>query len=377
MSDGFEHMRIAQGVEQLPELEWQNLVYGRPALRLEVLRAIACHATRPLPLQIFLLEDQGRLAAAAICEPVAAGSAHNPLDALLFGRTAGFFRGLRVSTQPVLVFQTPLMRDSPVVVRSADAAVQRRLLDRLLDCIEGYAAALKVGIAFVGVTPEDEPLWDSLRIRQYLGSEFASTARLEVEWSDFDSYVNHLRQRSRNAAHNARKERNRNRLCAVDIRQVRCTDADAQALYRITRDHYRHKNGRDPLYGPQFLPQLSKALADDLLIFEAVRNGERVAMLAVVRSGAVGWVAWIGIELGDRPNDFTYANIMFYHPADWAPAMGLKTLLYGTGVQQAKAKRGCRLLACHQFYRPHGKLSRMVAGPYLTIHQAWYRRKGR
>jgi predicted N-acyltransferase len=377
MSDGFEQMRIAQGVEQLPELEWQNLVHGRPALRLEVLRAIACHATRPLPLQVFLLEDEGRLAAAAICEPVTAGSADNPLDALLFGRTAGVFRGLRVSTQPVLVFHTPLMRHSPVVVRSADAAVQRRLLDRLLDCIEEYAAALKVGIAFVGVTPEDEPLWDSLRIRRYLGSEFESTARLEVEWSDFDSYVTHLRQRSRNAAYNARNERNRNRMCAVDIRQIRCTDADARALYRIARDHYRHKNGRDPLYGPQFLPQLSKALGDDLLIFEAVRNGERVAMLAVVRSGAVGWVAWFGIELHDRPNDFTYANIMFYHPADWAPAMGLKTLLYGTGVQQAKARRGCRLITCHQFYRPYRELFRMVAGPYLTIHQAWYRRKRR
>jgi predicted N-acyltransferase len=375
MSEGFEHLRIAQGVEQLPELEWQNLVCGRPALRLEVLRAIARHATRPLPQQIFLLEDQGRLAAAAICESVAAGSAHNPLDALFFGRTVGFFRGLSVSTQPVLVFQTPLMRYSPVVVRSADAGVQRRLLDRLLDCIEEYAAARKLGIAFVGVTPEDEPLWDSLRIRRYLGSEFESTARLEVEWSDFDSYVNHLRRRSKSAAYNARNERNRNRMCAVDIRQVRGTDADAEALYRITRDHYRHKNGKDPLYGPQFLPQLSKALGDDLLIFEAVRNGERVAMLGVVRSGAVGWVAWFGIELGDRPNDFTYANVMFYHPADWAPAMGLKTLLYGTGVQQAKAMRGCRLLTCHQFYRPHRKLSRMVARPYLIIHQAWYRRK--
>jgi hypothetical protein len=58
MSVSFEHVRIAQGVEQLPESEWQNLVYGRPALRLEVLGAIARNATRPLPLQFFLLEDR-------------------------------------------------------------------------------------------------------------------------------------------------------------------------------------------------------------------------------------------------------------------------------------------------------------------------------
>jgi len=74
MSVSFEHVRIAQGVEQLHKSEWQNLVYGRPALRLEVLGAIARNATRPLPLQFFLLEDQWGLAAAAIYEPVAAGS---------------------------------------------------------------------------------------------------------------------------------------------------------------------------------------------------------------------------------------------------------------------------------------------------------------
>jgi predicted N-acyltransferase len=373
----FGQLRIARGAEQLPESEWQSLVRGRPALRLEVLRAIESNATRPLPLQIFLLEDPSGLAAAAICEAVAAGAAHNPLDALLFGRAARAARCLGASTQPVLVFQSPLMRQSPILVRAADAAEQQRLLNQLLERIEGHAAEFKLGIAFVGVTPEDEPQWTALLSRRYLLSEIESTARLEIEWTDFDSYVQHLRQRSSNAAQTARKERNRNRRSAVDIRRVHRTESDLRALYLITRDHHRYKNGHDPLYGPQFLPQLSQALGDDLLVFEAVRDGVRLAMLAVVRSGTVGWVAWIGIEQRDRLNDFTYANIMFYHPADWAPALGLKSLLYGTAVQKAKAIRGCRLLVCHLFYRPHRSVLRLVARPFLAIHQAWYRRKNR
>lgn len=377
MTASVEHLRIAQGVEQLPESAWQGLVHGRPALRLEVLRAIVSNATRPLALQIFLLEDQRGLAAAAICEPVTAGCAHNPLDALLFGRAARAAGWLGVSTRPVLVFNAPLMRQTPVVLRPGDRAEQCRLLDRLLDRIEGYAVALKLGVAFVGVTPEDEPLWTALSSRRYLGSEFESTARLGIEWSDFDGYVSHLRKRSKKAAQNARTERNRNRMSGVSIRQVQCSDAVAQAFYTITRDHFRHKNGRDPLYGPQFLPQLSKALGDDLLIFEAVRNGERVAMSAVVRSGSVGWMAWVGVALRGRANDFTYANIMFYHAADWAPALGLKTLLYGTAAQKSKVRRGCRLLTCHLFYRPHRRIMRMAARPYLAIHQAWCRRKRR
>ncbi|HEY2417792.1 MAG TPA: GNAT family N-acetyltransferase [Steroidobacteraceae bacterium] len=370
-------VRIVQDLRQLPEAEWESLVRGRPAWRLEVLRAIVANATEPLPLTIFLLEDHSGLAAAAVCVPVALDSTYDPLDRLLLGRAAGVLRKLGVSTRPVLVFQIPLSRQAALLLRPADAVLQQRRLDQLLDRIESYAAELKSGIAFVGVTPEDAVLWTTLRRRRYPGAAFQSTARLEIQWSDFESYVGYLRQRSKSAAQNARTERTRNRKAAVDIRQVACTDVVAEALYVIARDHHRHRNGRDPMYGPQFLPQLSRALGDDLLLFEAVRNGERVAMLAVVRSGTVGWVAMVGIEQRDRPNDFTYANIMFYYPADWAPPLGLATLLYGTAAQEAKVRRGCRLLDCYIFYRPRQRLIRLLTRPYLALHRAWHQRKKR
>ncbi|HEY6451732.1 MAG TPA: hypothetical protein VIX87_03960 [Steroidobacteraceae bacterium] len=370
-----ERVSVAQDLEELPEAQWQRLVQGRPALRLEVLKAIASHATRPLSLRVFLLEDGLGLAAAAICEAVAAQAQYNPFDLLLFGRAAPAVRRLGASTQSLLVFQTPIARQSPVVVRTATAELQRRLFGRLLDHIENHAAARGLGIAFVGITPEDQPAWSVLRARGYLASEFDSTALLDIQWSDFDSYVRHQRRRSKSAARDARAERNRNRRGAVSIRPLRCTDDDMRALDLITREHYRRKNGRDPIHDPRFLRQLRDTLGEDLLVFEAVRNGARAAMLAVVRSGEVGWMAWIGVEQRDRPNDFTYANILFYEAADWAPMLGLKTLIYGTAAQRSKAKRGCRLLALHLFYRPHRPLWRALARPYLAIHGLWYRRK--
>jgi predicted N-acyltransferase len=377
VSASSEQVRIAHGAAQLPESQWQNLVVGRPALRLEVLKAIENAAARPLRVQTFLLEDHMGLAAAAVCEPIPESSDYNPLDALLFGRVAGIIRRLGVSTQPLLVFKTPLGRQSSVVLRPAHPAEQQRVLDSLLDAIEQHAAKAKLGIAFIDVTAEDDLLWSALRTRRYVDSEIDATARMEIEWSDFDGYVDCQRRRSKNAAHAARRERNSNRRSGVSIRQLRLGAADAQAFYELTRDHYRHKNGRDPLYGPEFLPLLSQLLADDLLIFEAVRESKRVAMLAVVRSGSVGWMAWLGIELRDRPNDYTYANINFYHAADWAPALGLKTLLYGTAALEAKLKRGCRLFDCRVFYRPHRRFLRAFAQPYFQIHQAWYRKKSR
>ena len=79
----------------------------------------------------------------------------------------------------------------------------------------------------------------------------------------------------------------------------------------------------------------------------------------------------------DRPNDFTYANLTYYHAADWAPARGLKTLLYGNAVQQLKARRGCRLLDCRLFYRPHREILRPAVRVFLWVYRTWNRWKNR
>jgi len=375
MNDSPTRFRIARSVEELPASAWQRLVRGRPALRLEMLRTIGRHSTSPVPMQFFLLEDSEGLAAAAVCEPVATEASCNRLDTLLFGRAMPLLNRLGASTHPALLFQAPIMRQSPLVVRAGEVADERRRADELLAAIEEHAARAGFGIAFVGVSDDDAAAAAALRARGYLDSEFDSVAQLGIEWSDFDSYVRHLRRSSLRASQNARHERNRNRRNGVEIRQVPCTDAYVAALYRLARDHYVHKNRRDPLYGPGFLPELARALGEDLLLFEAVRNGETAAMLGVVRSGDVGLMAWIGIELRDRPNDFTYANILFYHPANWAPALGIRKLLYGTAVQQSKARRGCRLLGSHIFYRPQQRRARLIARPFLALHQSWQRRK--
>jgi predicted N-acyltransferase len=302
---------------------------------------------------------------------------YNPFDILLFGGASRIARNLGVSTKPLLLFKPPLARQAPVILRSGDLAQRTLALASLLDGIEEHAARDNLGIAFIGFTADDEFICSALRGRRYLDSEIDTIAQLEVQWTDFDSYVDWLRTRSRNAAQNARTERSRNRRNGVSIRQLRPSPADMQALYAITYEHHRHKSGRDLPFGPEFLPLLATALGEDLLIFEARRDGRRVGTLWVVRSGFVGWVAYVGIELRDRPNDFTYASLLFYHAADWAPALGLKTLLYGTSVQKAKQMRGCRLIACHLFYRPHGRIMRLFAAPYLLIHQARFRWKRR
>lgn len=370
-----EQLRITDGFAQIPESGWRDLAIGHPALRFEVLKAIEHSATRHLNLQTFLLENDAGLAAAAICESVTAPDAHNPLDSLLFGRAMRAARILAVSTRPVLLFFPPLGNGAAVILRNTGPSDRRRLLDRLLDGIGAHATERKLGIAFIGVPGDDEMLTEALRDRRYLETEVQPTTRLDVEWRDFEGYVDYLRRRSKSAAGTARRERDRNRSSGVHIRLVPTSSVDPLAFYTLAREHYRHKNGRDPLYGPRFLPQLIQALGDDFLVFEAERHGQRVAMLGVVRSGNVGWLSCLGIDLRNRPNDFTYFNLTYYHLADCAAALGLRTLLYGNGAYQAKRMRGCRLTVSRLFYLPDRPLRRLAARPYFRIHRAWYRRK--
>jgi predicted N-acyltransferase len=374
MSAMSERLRVVEGASRLPESAWQNLVVGHPAMRLEVLKAIENTAVRPLQLRFFLLEGHGGLAAAAVCEVITASATANPLDGLLFGRAAAMVRSLGVSTQPALVFKTPVGRELPLVLRPALATEQRRVLDKLLDAIEEHAGALNMGTAFIGITSEHELLQTALRERHFLASEIDPTAHMDIAWADFEGYLAYLRGRSKNSVQNVRKERNRNRQSGVSFRQLHSA-ADAEALYVIAREHYRYKNGTELFFGPQFLPLLLKLAGEDFLIFEAVRNDKCAAMLGVLRSGTVGWAQWIGVDVRDRPNDFTYANLMFYQMAECAPALGLKSLLYGTAVQKAKVRRGCRSLVSHLFYRPRSPIGRLLARPFLRLHQAWYHRK--
>jgi predicted N-acyltransferase len=369
-----ERLRIEEDVERLPAAAWQQLASGHPALRLEVLRTLVATARIAMPLRIFMLQDESGIAAAALCEVISSHEPNSALDCLLFGRAVSLATRLGASSRPALLFRTPVGSECPLLVRPGAAAEQRRILSRLLDHIESHAASQSFGIAFMDILDHDQVLPAALDARRYLSTEIHPHARLQVEWQNFDGYLAQLQSQSPSSARNARRERNRNRDSGVSIRHLPCTTAVAEALYRFARDHYRHKNDTDPPIEIEFLSRLSAVLGEDFLAFEAVRHGRRVGMLGGVRSGSVGWIAWYGAEI-DRPNDFTYANLAFYHLAEAASTLGLSTLLYGTHASEAKRRRGCQLLRSRLYYRPHRSLARILAASYFPFHRAWYRRK--
>ncbi len=369
-----ERFRIVDDPSALSVAQWRAVTRGEPALRMEVLRSLGRQASRPLGMRAFVLEDDEGLGAAALCREILSSTEYSPLDSLLFGRARKFCNALRVGPRPYLSFHLPLGGAAAICVREAPGDVQQRRLDALLGGIESHAAQRRTGVGFMRVE-QDSPASLALRSRGYLETETLPTTILPVEWPDFDGYVEHLRRSSLSAACTVRKEWGRARKQGVVIRRIPASQASATDLYHLAHGHYLQKNASEPAYTTDFFARLAPELGEDFLLFEARRNDVRTALLGVVRSGELAWVAWVGFEAVNRPRDFTYFNLVFYALAEYAPSAGIRRMLYGNGAYEAKLRRGCQLRRCSVFYRPHRSAWRAAARPFFVVHRAWHRRK--
>ena len=372
-----ERVRLLEDVRQLPPASWSALTKGRPGLQLEFMRVLAGPHGGDRPLAVFLVEDERGLAAAALCARIGASAGRNELDACLFGRGARIARATGGSTGPLLFFSQPMLASCSVVVRpGAGYAESRRLLGTLLDEIEATAERRGCGIAFRGMTPDDDgPLIEVLRDRGYLETEGAPTTRLDVCWQDLEGYITHLRERSRSAASKARNELNKSRRGGTVIRRVATSPEVARTLRSIASEHYRRKNGEDPDYPEDLFVGLAATLPEDFIIFEARRGERLLGMASMLRNGPVAWASWMGMLDNEARQDFTYFNLCYYQVAAEAPALGIRKILYGTTAYAAKLQRGCVLVTNPVLYRPHARLTRLLARPYVRFHREWYRRK--
>jgi len=372
-----ERVRFFEDLRQIPSAPWRELTRGRPGLHLELIRILAGQQNDQKPLAAFVIEDDAGFAAAAVCSRIGTSAPRNELDSCLFGRGARIARATGSSTGPLFFFSQPMLASGSVVVRPGTGRAEaRRVLGLLLDEIEATAAVHGCGIAFRGMTPDDDgPLIEELRDRRYLETEGPPTTRMEVQWQDVDGYLQHLRRRSRSAASKAKYELNKSRGGGVEIRRVPSEPGVARTLASIAIEHYRRKNGEDPGYSPDLFVQLATGLPDDFIIFEARRGERLLGMASMLRSGPVAWASWMGMLQDEARQDFTYFNLCYYHIAAAAPTLGIKRILYGTTAYAAKLQRGCEMVVNPVLYRPRALLTRLLARPYVRFHRQWYLRK--
>jgi predicted N-acyltransferase len=345
----------------LDAAQWDALSRGRPQLRRELLLEFA--GQQGYQLQVCSLSDDEGLLCAAIVEMSTTATEPGRLEGLLFGRGRALASRLRLAGLPYLCVAPPLGQDSGVVVRPGSAAEQTIHMERFLVALEQWCSGEGMGLVFLAVPEHEAPLFDLLRRRGYLRSRSRSSTVFPIRWRNFDDYRRDLAARGGRIGGTLRQERKRSRDAGVTIRRVEPTAATGARLYELALDHYRYKNGEPLSYDSSFL------------VLEAARGGVVCAILGVVKSGTVGWACFFGLDTRDRPNDFTYFNLVYYSLMDHAADFGLERVIMGSGVYAAKLRRGCELVPVQFFHRPRGVLRRILLRPWYALHGRWVARK--
>jgi predicted N-acyltransferase len=357
----------------LDPAQWDALSRGRPPLRRELLLEFA--GQQGYQLQVCSLSDDTGLLCAAIVEISTTATETGRLEGLLFGRGRALASRLRIAGLPYLCVAPPLGQDSGVVVRPGTATERTLRTERFVVALEQWCSTEGMGLVFLAVPEHEAPLFDVLRSRGYLRSRSRSSTVFPIRWRNFDDYRRDLAARGGRIGATLRQERKRSRDAGVAIRRVAPTAATGAKLYELALDHYRYKNGEPLSYDSSFLQNLLPALGDDVLVLEATRGGVVCAILGVVKSGIVGWACFFGLDTRDRPNDFTYFNLVYYTLMDHAADFGLDRVIMGSGVYAAKLRRGCELVPVQFFHRPHGVLRRILLRPWYALHGRWVAKK--
>jgi predicted N-acyltransferase len=362
-----------EDVREINAESWRRIAADRPLLRLELLRTYAEEPGRGV--LIYSLADQDGIVCAAVVETRNGVATAAGLEVLLFGRARALASAIGLCGRRCVGIASPAGQDSGVVLRAAPDAERRAGLERFLAGLESLADRSGMGVAFYAVREDEEPLYGLLCERGYLRGKAPSGTVLPVQWRSFEEYCAVLASRSKRIGGTVRSERRRSREAGVVIRRTASSVEMARALYPLANDHYRYKNNCELPYSAGYLERLLPRLGDNLLLLEAERKGKRCGMLGLVISGSAGSASFLGLDIADLPNDFTYFNLTYYALADYAADLGLTAIHFGNGAYDAKLRRGCVIQPTRFFCRPATRLRRWILAVIFAIHGVWAARK--
>ncbi|MEO7773598.1 MAG: GNAT family N-acetyltransferase [Steroidobacteraceae bacterium] len=350
---------------RIDPLAWEQLARGRPHLRLDLLQSWS--ALQPGGLLILARTNGDAIEAAAVGILVDAAGGEG-IEQPLFGRSQGAFARLRVLGDYLCV-GAPIGQDSGLLPGSGADDAHVRMVD-LLSALERWSAHARLGLAFIALPTANEAATQFLRRRGYLSTGTRSGTEMHVDWTDFDSYCRSLDARKPGAGATPRYERRRCARSGVTISMVPSSSKNGDALQALTEAHNQHKNGRGLGLVPGFLATTVQRLGDAAVLLESRRDGRRTAMLSYIRSGDVAWACFYGVEkCADRPNDFTYFNLVFYAFADHVARLGIARIQLGNSAYGAKLKRGAVRVPMGLWFRPRSLARRLLLRPVFAAHR--------
>lgn len=236
---------------------------------------------------------------------------------------------------PCLMLTYPNYAAFPVGTMRPD--VLREFVDSVVAWAKEHGIA---SIALLFLTPPAAPLLPELVSFGFTVGQMGSRCDMDVTWSSFDGYLDHLPSKRR-----------------VEVRRE-LRQLESSGLVRASRPLAEHEPELLDLrcrliekYDESVDPAAEAAIFDkirrhvppsDITVF-TVSSGSRTVSFSLFIQDGEEWTAM----LTGSSSPLGYFSTIFYQPAAQAPSRGVRLLAYGYGSLDTKRRRGCRVSPYH------------------------------
>jgi len=374
---GGRSVEVAGSLAGVEPSEWDALSGDNALATHGWLRTIDTEAREfgKLEPRYVTVRDSGRLVGAAAfyrCEP---GSRHFLPDHLMFGRARSWLGHAGASFLPAMTLGPVRCLGRPLLVdESLEPSRRAQVRGELLDAVEAAARAEKLALHVPNLLADEQETQRLLRARGYHRTQQFPVCFIDIEWSSFDGYLDHLASFSGNMPRNVRKEMRRCRKAGIVLRQIDDPAAHDARLYELADRHYRKLNASALPYSPRFFAGLQENLGRDLVLYGAFRGGGLIGFSLMLRRRRVGYLPLLGID-PETEADSLYFSLCYYHPVADAVARGLKRLFVGRTNYHAKVRRGFRTMPVSSYYRAASRSRHQAMRPWFAFHAAWMSRR--
>lgn len=366
-------VRVHTSIAAVDCAAWAPLVDNQVFAQYGWLRTVEESVAEAASPTYFLLFDNSRLMAAAVCYQLDGGAGKSMLDRMLYGRLAESFSKLRLSVSPALLCG-PVIGHGRYVFWAPELTFAQRgaYVGKLFSELERYCQLRALSLVFANIPPDEVDQLGKISKRMGSRSLNLPVSALDIRWSSFSEYVSSLAACGKNLPNKTRREVSALAKNDVDlVRDTRFHESGDKYLCLVEENLERHA-GAVHRYAANLFHSLFAHHQDSSVVTVAKYQQETqgVALLLTADQSAAGPI--IGVKKNSRNRrSFTYFNLAVYEPVRHCIRNGILRLYLGAGAYELKRRRGCHVLPLVMYVRCRSVTGRAAMRVWCWIHRVW------
>jgi len=369
-------IRIVNSIDKIKKEAWDALIEDNPFACHGWLKTVEEAFIEDMRPQYILFEDAESLAGAIVCYYQKKSDTVETLDDLLFGRLMRPLSRLGMSFLPALICCPYRCYGQHFLISKGLEPGQKELIMReLLRAVEQAGAGENLPLAFPNVMDKEEMLVRLLKEKGYHRAAHMPLSYLDIEWTSFTEYINHVKCFGKGTNKAINNEINRNRKEGVTISIMECPKEHEGRLYALLNDNYLRYNQRPFMFKMPFITKLKEYLGKDVLFYVSLKKGIITGVSILMKRQKTGYGFILGVDHEMAGNDFTYFNIAYYRPIMDAISEGMTRLHFGTAMYESKISRGCKMDNISFYYKPFHRLNNIPTKFWFTVFSSWMKYK--